>query len=394
MVKMVVEILNQSAPQVDIPDAFMDKDCDEFEIVTSRLIQTVRLTNADVEGGLEDQGTSLNTNLEIYSEKPKLIACERTSGEKFCSSLHYLENHNTILQISTDPEIKENISFSFYNTKQPYVRTQRVSIAREHYECAMVGNDRRREEDKSDNTLLVAMFSPEDSLDACKLLQFTRGVFANSSWEETPITKQLQNPSRYPSKMLTCFLISGTPSKPSPSKNEPIEHDSAVSIDNSPSKIPGEVEPTSKICVVFDETITFLDEALNVLKNMEHTDIDDDINWMNCFVSDNTINHNNNYIMACEASPDASKYKSAYTGGNSLENTTFVARCTMNSDDLTIELGTNDNAMLLKKELVTSVLEFAPNKLVMCINDKDLLIANNWQVAQIIKDPRIGNGLK
>lgn len=193
--------------------------------------------------------------------------------------------------------------------------------------------------------------------------------------------------------MLTCFLISGTPNKPSPSKTEPVEQDSAVSIDNSPDKRRDDTEATSKICVVFDETITFLDEALNVLKNMDHTDIDDDINWMNCFISDITPNHNS-YIMACEASPDALKYKSVYNGGNSIENTTFVARCNMNSDDLTIDLGSNECAMLLKKELVNGMLEFAPNKLVMFINPTDLLIANNWQVVNIIKDPRAGNCMK
>ena len=39
---------------------------------------------------------------------------------------------------------------SFYTTKQPYERTQRVSVPKEYYECAMVGNDRRKEEDRTD----------------------------------------------------------------------------------------------------------------------------------------------------------------------------------------------------------------------------------------------------
>ena len=69
---------------------------------------------------------------------------------------------------------------SFYTTKQPYERTQRVSVPKEYYECGMVGNDRRKEEDRTDNTLLIALFVTEDSIKSCKLLQFTRGVFANS----------------------------------------------------------------------------------------------------------------------------------------------------------------------------------------------------------------------
>jgi hypothetical protein len=76
----------------------------------------------------------------------------------------------------------------------------------------MVGVDRRREEDKTSNTLLVAMFSPDDSMQSCKLLQFTRGVFAVSSWEEKPILVTLSHPQKYASKLLNCILIS--PSNP------------------------------------------------------------------------------------------------------------------------------------------------------------------------------------
>ena len=122
MIKMVVKALNSAGPSVDIPDAFLNLNCEEYDIVTSKLIQTVRLTNIDAEGRLEDQGTTLNAQLQVYSERPRLVACEKTAGEEFCSSLHYLENHNTILQICSDPEIKENVSFSFYSTKQPYLR--------------------------------------------------------------------------------------------------------------------------------------------------------------------------------------------------------------------------------------------------------------------------------
>ena len=64
----------------------------------------------------------------------------------------------------------------------------------------------------------------------------------------------------------------------------------------------------------------------------------------------------------------------------------------MDEVDLTIELGNNgDNAMLLKKEQVTAIYEFAVNRLIMSIAPRDLLITHNWQVAHIIQDPRAEN---
>ena len=44
----------------------MGLNCEEFDIVTSRLIQTVSLASADAEEKVEDDGTTLNTKLEIY----------------------------------------------------------------------------------------------------------------------------------------------------------------------------------------------------------------------------------------------------------------------------------------------------------------------------------------
>ena len=83
--------------------------------------------------------------------------------------------------------------------------------------------------------------------------------------------------------------------------------------------------------------------------------------------------------MACEATPNKSQYKFTHTGSNMPENTTFVSRVKMNSDDLQLELVTsNDEGLLLKKELVTSVLEYAANKMIMHISPSDLLLTNNW----------------
>ena len=102
-------------------------------------------------------------------------------------------------------------------------------------------------------------------------------------------------------------------------------------------------------------------------------------------VQDALTHTNTCYILSVDALPDASMYKSLYSGVNMPENTTFVARCNMDCIDMAIELGsTNDSAMVLKNEQVLALYEYAVNKLIMHLAPSELLIAHKWQVVHII----------
>ena len=72
---------------------------------------------------------------------------------------------------------------------------------------------------------------------------------------------------------------------------------------------------------------------------------------------------NKGFVLSCEATPPAYKYKSLYNGKNMPENSSYVTRCYVDTSEMSINLGTpyNENAIVLKKEHVTSVLEFEVN---------------------------------
>ena len=107
----------------------------------------------------------------------------------------------------------------------------------------------------------------------------------------------------YATKMLNCFLISGSVDN----QSDPNEN---ASTDKSPGGYGAEV--SSNICVIFDEQITFLDEALHILKSVEITSIGDDINWINCLAPDASTTENCGFLISCEALQDDSKSKSVY----------------------------------------------------------------------------------
>ena len=120
----------------------------------------------------------------------------------------------------------------------------------------------------------------------------------------------------YATKMLNCFLISGShePRK----KGDPNENDSTVGEDRSPRGYGAEV--SSNICVIFDEQITFLDEALHTLKSVDITSIGEEVNWINCLAHDASTTENCGFLISCEALWDESKSKSVYHGSSKPEN--------------------------------------------------------------------------
>ena len=129
-------------------------------------------------------------------------------------------------------------------------------------------------------------------------------MFGHSLWEETPITMALSHTQKgYATKMLNCFLISGSQSYKK--KSEQLENESTVSLGQSPRSYEGEA--SSNICVIFDEQITFLDEALHILKSLDLVTIGgDDIVWINSLVPDFGQNTNSGFIISCEATLDDS----------------------------------------------------------------------------------------
>ena len=56
--------------------------------------------------------------------------------------------------------------------------------------------------------------------------------------------------------------------------------------------------------------------------------------------------------------------------------------------------GIESNSMLLKKTIVKGMLEFAPNKLLVHIYPKDMLVIHNWDVVHNIVESNPGNNTK
>ena len=52
------------------------------------------------------------------------------------------------------------------------------------------------------------------------------------------------------------------------------------------------------------------------------------------------------------------------------------------------------NSMLIKKEIVQSVLEYVENKMLIYVLPKDLLIVHDWEIVKVIEEPVVGNGQK
>ena len=76
---------------------------------------------------------TLNTELNVFKEKPELIAREYGKDLYWYSSVHKLTVQDAIVHIGGNKESSRLINFTFYNTCEPFRVTQIVSVEMKHF---------------------------------------------------------------------------------------------------------------------------------------------------------------------------------------------------------------------------------------------------------------------
>lgn len=142
--------------------------------------------------------------------------------------------------------------------------------------------------------------------------------------------------------------------------------------------------------VVLTKAIVLLSN--NGLKNLMLTEIDPKIKRiLSCFAKDHAT-HGNGFLLSSAFLPDSVENKNVYQGGNWPNADYWLVKCKFNLQDLSIELSNPTvNSVLLKKENVRAILEYALNKMLVHVSPKDLLIFHDWECVKLISEPSIGN---
>ena len=79
--------------------------------------------------------------------------------------------------------------------------------------------------------------------------------------------------------------------------------------------------------------------------------------------------------------PKADKIKHRYTGTRMDDRIGWVVKGSFNSEKSKIELlDPSENSLFIEKEDVVRICEYATNKLLIHVTDKDLLLVDNFQV--------------
>ena len=146
--------------------------------------------------------------------------------------------------------------------------------------------------------------------------------------------------------------------------------------------------------VVLRNLIIFLDETLKEIQDkfLIPKDIDSHIYYITCCTSDLETSNQSGYLFAFFVRPSQKQYHSLYEGKNCPDFTSWLMRCSLNQQNLSIGCDNKkENSLLIDQEYVASILEYAQNQIIVHVKPTDLLIVNCWKVTQLIKDPDSGN---
>ena len=135
------------------------------------------------------------------------------------------------------------------------------------------------------------------------------------------------------------------------------------------------IQENSQVILAYWHGFVLLDDALNKLKSIAFWDIDDCISliWI---VAENLTK--DSFYMSCLADRATPKFKHSYTGTGHPSRKSWVVKSTFNTDDLNFELtDTQENSILLIKEMVRAVYEFASDQLLIYLVTTDLIIVDH-----------------
>ena len=145
---------------------------------------------------------------------------------------------------------------------------------------------------------------------------------------------------------------------------------------------------TNMLILVTDEMILFLDDHMNQLGFTKPSDINPCITYVTCF----TQALNQGFLLACQASPKEDSYAFCYQGSNRPNRSSWLMRCNINLAARKVNIDNHNAASILfQSENVHSVLEYAPNQMIVHVSPTELLTVIDWKVVNVLQDSAPGN---
>ena len=80
-------------------------------------------------------------NCDVWQDRPQLISFEKVEPKNWRPSIHYIEDHDLILNIILDSD-PEYVAFVFFDAAS-YWLLYRIKVERDHFDCAMLAENLR-----------------------------------------------------------------------------------------------------------------------------------------------------------------------------------------------------------------------------------------------------------
>ena len=222
---------------------------------------------------------------------------------------------------------------------------QSFQVEQEHFEFATVANDRRKDQ----TSVLLALAAVDPHQTAAKLIRLE--VKSDSEWPHT--IHKVKNPTHLEDVLKNTIILEN-----------------------------------NQVLLAFEFGFVILNEELDYVEDIRRSQIDPCVKLI-FNIADNLTK--DSFYMAFKTR-DATKFKYTYTGTDDPSREAWIVKSKFNTEDLNFELtDAEENSLLLKQAYVNSVYEFEAQKLLIHLDPTDLIIVNDMQVKQMIKDSDSGN---
>ena len=75
------------------------------------------------------------------------------------------------------------VDFTIHENSHPFKQVKKIQVPRDHYDCAMIVNDKRSENNDNDSSVLFVMYSQQPHPNPCKVVKLNK---TEGEWDNFP----------------------------------------------------------------------------------------------------------------------------------------------------------------------------------------------------------------
>ena len=297
---------------------------------------------------------TFNSQSDIWFEKPLLIDQQEVDFVGCSAMIGQVGQNGDLVQIAVLHDLTK-FDFAFFKHETPYSEISRLQVDRDHWPRSMLAQ--RSTQLSGSDEFYAALFESQKNTEPCRLIKFARETI------ETGVSYAIKAEKTIKLEGAQGFFINYL----------------MVSEDSN--------------LLVLEDQFQFYDSSLQHVNTIRLNELSS-FQIKTVVQMSQSYENNGDYLLALNIEDGQdSNFKQIYQGKRRPTFNNLLTRCDASNSKITVQ-GVEESSCLLKNEVISFVLEYVKEKMLVHVTSRDILVVHNWQVVNQIHDPNFGNTLK